>query len=267
MSFFEAIVLGTVQGITEFLPISSTAHLFLVPWLLGWPPHSFSFDVALHLGTLVALLIYFRKDWLSLGSSALDFLRGRHYDPLILYIIAATIPAGIAGLLLEDIVEHQLRDPRIMAATLIVLALVLAVAEKVGRRKKDLKQMTFADAMVIGFAQCIALIPGVSRSGVTMTAALFREMKREHAARFSFYLSTPVIGGAVTKKLFDVAQTGLPPGETGPFVLGIVVSGVVGFAAIKFLLRYLQNHNTFLFIYYRIALGIVVYLAFSTGFR
>lgn len=267
MNVFEAIVLGAVQGVTEFLPISSTAHLVLVPWFLGWPPHGLTFDIALHVGTLVALLIYFRRDWLYLAKTGIGYVTGKHSDPLILYVIAASVPAGIAGFLLEHVVETRLRDPRIIAVTLISLALVLALAEKVGSKKKDLDRLSFPDAMTIGFAQAIALIPGVSRSGVTMTAALFRGVRREAAARFSFYLSTPVIGGAVLKKLVDVARTGLPPGEAPSFITGIVVSGVVGYLSIKILLGYLQKHNMMVFVYYRIALGIVVYLAFWSGFR
>lgn len=267
MNVFEAIVLGAVQGVTEFLPISSTAHLVLVPWFLGWPPHGLTFDIALHVGTLVALLIYFRRDWLYLAKTGLGYVTGKHSDPLVLYVIAASIPAGIAGFLLENFVETKLRDPRIIAVTLIVLAVVLAMAEKIGSKRKDLDRLSFLDAMTIGFAQAIAIIPGVSRSGVTMTAALFRGVRREAAARFSFYLSTPVIGGAVLKKLVDVARTGLPPGEAPSFITGIVVSGVVGYLSIKILLDYLQKHNMMVFVYYRIALGIVVYIAFWSGFR
>jgi undecaprenyl-diphosphatase len=267
MSLIEAIVLGAVQGATEFLPISSTAHLVLVPWFMGWQDPGLAFDVALHLGTLVALLIYFRRDWGYLIRCALGYLRGRNPDPLVMYLVLATIPAALAGVFLEDYVESTLRDVRVIGLSLIILGLVLAIAEIKSRRKKDMNDITLLDAMIVGCAQAVALIPGVSRSGVTMTAGLFRGMRRETAARFSFFLSTPVIGGAVGKKMIDIAKAGLPPGETLPFVVGIIVSGLVGYASIKFLLQYLQSRNTFLFVYYRIALGIVVYLAFWSGFR
>jgi len=259
---FEAIILGAVQGVTEFLPISSHAHLILVPWLFGWPDPGLTFDVALHLGTLVALLIYFRKDWIDLAISALRLLKGETDDPdarVALYIIVGTIPAGIAGLFLEDVAD-RLGTPTIIAIALIALALVLRAAELGGRRKTDLGTMTMSDAVAIGLAQILALIPGVSRSGVTMTAGLFRGMTRLAAAQYSFLLSAPLIGGAVAKKLIDVMRAGLSPGQTTPFAIGIIVSAIFGFISIAGLMRYLQTKNTFIFIHYRIALGIVVLL-------
>jgi undecaprenyl-diphosphatase len=257
---FEAIVLGVVQGVTEFLPISSHAHLILVPWLFGWPDPGLTFDVALHLGTLVALLLYFRNDWIDLAISALRLLKGKADDPdarLALYIIVATIPAGIAGLLLEDL-ANELSTPTVIAIALIALALLLRAAELGGRRKKDLGSMTMSDALAIGFAQTLALIPGVSRSGVTITAGLFRGMTRLSAAQYSFLLSAPLIAGAVAKKLIDVIRDGLPPGQAMPFAVGIIVSALFGYISIAGLMRYLQTRSTFVFIHYRIVLGILV---------
>jgi undecaprenyl-diphosphatase len=271
MDLFQAIVFGAVQGITEFLPISSTAHLILVPWFMGWPAHSLEFDVALHLGTLVALLIYFRSDWVSLTRSSARLLQGDTSDPharLAAFIIVATIPGALAGLFAEDFIESTLRsDPRVISFTLITLALVLVAAELTGKRNKGIDKVTWTDAITVGLAQAVALIPGVSRSGVTITAGLFRGLHRDTAARFSFLLSAPIIAGAVGKKLFDIAQTGLPADQMLSFAAGILASGIVGYASIAVLLRYLQSNNTFIFIYYRIALGIVVYLAFWSGFR
>ena len=270
MTIFQAIIFGAVQGITEFLPISSTAHLILLPWFLGWPDPGLSFDVALHLGTLVALLIYFRKAWVDLIAASFNLLRGRTSDPnarMALFIVVATIPGALAGLLLENYVETALRSPMLIALMLSLMALVLVVAEMKGRRKKDLEQIGWPDAIIVGLAQAFALVPGVSRSGSTITAALFVGMKRETAARFSFYLSAPIIAGAVGKKLLDIFQVGLTADQLLPFIIGIVSAGVVGYLSIAFLLRYLQTHNTFLFIYYRIALSIVVFLAFWLGFR
>jgi undecaprenyl-diphosphatase len=271
MDLLHAIVFGAVQGITEFLPISSTAHLILVPWFMGWPPHSLEFDVALHLGTLVALLIYFRSDWISLIRSSTKLLQRDTSDPnsrMAAFILVATIPGALAGLFGEDFIENYLRDdPRLISFTLITLALVLVIAELKGRREKALDKVSWADAITVGFAQAVALIPGVSRSGVTMTAGLFRGMRRDAAARFSFLLSAPIIAGAVAKKLLDVAQAGLPSDQVAAFGAGIIVSGIVGYASIAVLLRYLQTNNTFIFVYYRIALGVVVYLAFWSGFR
>ena len=257
MTIFQAIIFGVVQGVTEFLPVSSTAHLILLPWFMGWPDPGLSFDVALHLGTLVALAIYFWKDWLELLAK----------PRMLAFIIVATIPGALAGVLFESQVESALRSPKIIALTLSLMALVLVVAELKGRRKKDLDQITWPDAITVGLAQAFALVPGVSRSGSTITAGLFAGMKRETAARFSFYLSAPIIAGAVGKKMLDIFKAGMPADQVPPFVLGIASAGIVGYLSIAFLLRYLQTHNTFLFVYYRVALAIVVLLAFWLGFR
>jgi undecaprenyl-diphosphatase len=265
MNLLQSIILGAVQGLTEFLPVSSTAHLIIIPKLLGWEDPGLTFDVALHLGTLVALLVYFRAEWIRLITSGVAYISGRSKDPLFFYIIVATIPGGLAGLLFEKRADRDLRDLRIVAAALVLLALVLVIAELKGRKRKDLSQISLSDAIVVGSAQALAIVPGVSRSGVTITAGLFRQMKREAAARFSFFLSTPLIAGAAVKKMLDVAKEGLPSSEVAPFITGIVVSAIVGYAAIKILLRYLQSHSTFVFVYYRIALGIALYIAFWAG--
>lgn len=270
MTFIQALVFGAVQGLTEFLPISSTAHLILLPWFMGWPDPGLSFDVALHLGTLVALLVYFRNDWIALFRSSFKLLRGNTSDPdtrMAFFIIIATIPGALAGALFESKVETVLRSPVVISFTLIALALVLVAAELKGTRKKNLEEISLNDAVTVGLAQAIALVPGVSRSGVTITAALFKGIKRDAAARFSFYLSTPIIGGAVAKKLLDIAEQGLTADQMMPFIVGIVSAGIVGYLSIAFLIRYLQTHNTYIFVYYRIALGIMVYLAFWSGFR
>jgi len=257
MTIFQAVIFGIVQGVTEFLPVSSTAHLILLPWFFGWPDPGLSFDVALHLGTLVALVIYFWKDWLGLLAK----------PRMIAFIIAATIPGAVAGVLFESQVENALRSPKLIALMLSLMALVLVVAELKGRRKKELDQISWRDAITVGCAQAFALVPGVSRSGSTITAGLFVGMKRETAARFSFYLSAPIIAGAVAKKMLDIFKAGIPSDQVSPFVVGIAVSGIVGYLSIAFLLGYLKTHNTFLFVYYRIALAIVVFLAFWFGFR
>ena len=270
MSILQAIVFGAVQGLTEFLPISSTAHLILLPWFLGWPDPGLAFDVALHLGTLVALLIYFRADWTALIASAFGFARGRTQSPdarMAMYIVAATIPGAAAGALFEHKVEEAFRGPQLIGAMLIVMALVLVVAEMIGRRKKGLDEMSWTDAMTVGIAQAFAIVPGVSRSGSTISAGLFRSMKRDAAARFSFYLSAPIIGGAVAKKTLDIVTEAKGLEQLTPVIVGILSSGIVGYLSIAFLMRYLQTHNTFLFVYYRIALGIVVLLAFWFGIR
>jgi undecaprenyl-diphosphatase len=270
MNIFQAIILGAVQGLTEFLPVSSTAHLILIPWAMGWPDPGLSFDVALHLGTLVALLIYFREDWIALLGSAFGIIQGRTQSPdakMVMLIIGATIPGAIAGALFEHKIEDALRAPQVVALFLIALALILLASEFIGHRKKGMDDISWPDAITVGIAQAFAIVPGVSRSGVTITAGLFRNFKRDTAAKFSFYLSTPLIAGAVAKKTIDILRTHSGWEQLSPFVAGIVVSGIVGYLAIAFMMRYLQTHSTFLFVYYRIALGIVVLLAFWFGFR
>ena len=270
MTILQAIVFGAVQGFTEFLPVSSTAHLILLPWFLGWPDPGLAFDVALHLGTLVALLIYFRADWIALIASAFDFARGRAKSTdarMAMYIVAATIPGAAAGALFQHTVEDALRAPQLIATMLIGMAVVLIVAERTGRRQKSLDEMSWGDAMTIGVAQAFAIVPGVSRSGSTITAGLFRSLKRDAAARFSFYLSAPIIGGAIANSLLHILKSSENISQLAPVIVGIVSSGIIGYLSIAFLMRYLQTHNTFLFIYYRIALGIVVLLAFWSGFR
>jgi undecaprenyl-diphosphatase len=268
MTLFQAIVLGFVQGATEFLPISSTAHLALVPWFFGWTDPGLGFGIALHLGTLVALLVYFRSEWLALLQGGVDLLRGRRDNPnakLMLYIVVATIPGLIAGALLADFADSTLRQPLIIASTLILLAIVLVIAERAGKRQVKLDEMTLGDAISIGCAQAVALIPGVSRSGVTITAALFRGMTRDAAARFSFLLSTPIIAAAVSKSLVDGLRDGFPTVSATDAIVGIIVSGIVGYLSIAFLIRYLATRNTYIFVYYRIALGLVVLAAYFRG--
>ena len=270
MTLFQAIVLGAVQGVTEFLPISSTAHLVLTPWFFGWPDPGLSFDIALHIGTLVALLLFFRAEWLQLAQGALGLFRGQRRAPnaqMALYLIVGTIPALIVGALLADFADSTLRHPLVIASTLIVLAIVLVIAERTGRRKTELKNMSTTDAVAVGCAQALALIPGVSRSGVTITAGLFRGMTREAAARFSFFLSTPIIGAAVSKAIVDGFKEGFTSVDPTFVAAGIVASGVVGYLSIAFLLKFLATHSTYIFVYYRIVLGVLVATAYFCGLR
>lgn len=253
---FQAVVLGIVQGLTEFLPVSSTAHLILFPWLFGWKGdvNTLTFDVALHGGTLLALLICFYRDWIDM------LLRDRK---TLITILLAIVPAGVAGVAFHDIVEHTLRSPLVIAASLIVFGWLMIVAEKAGKQAK--RKVSFMDAMIIGCAQAIALIPGTSRSGITITAGLFSNIKRETAARFSFLLSTPVIGGATLLECRKLLKT---PGDyqIDLFVAGFIAAFISGLIAIKFLLWYLKRHPLNSFAYYRFALaaGILV-LYFQRG--
>ncbi|MGA7460871.1 MAG: undecaprenyl-diphosphate phosphatase [Candidatus Korobacteraceae bacterium] len=287
MPILEAIVLGIVQGLTEFLPVSSTAHLALVPWLVStlgltnWPDPGLTFDVALHAGTLFAILLYFWRTWIQIIRAALggkvvrfsevrDDVRDltpeeeRRERQLLWFMIAATIPAGLAGALLEKHIETTFRAPALVATMLIVVAIIMFVAERMSKFEKPLPQIGLGDALTIGVLQAFAVIPGVSRSGITIAGGLFRNFTREAAARFSFLLSTPIIGGAALFKLHHVMKHGLPPGELAPgmtaFVAGIIVSALVGYATIAFFLRYLQTKTLTVFVVYRILFGIAVLL-------
>jgi undecaprenyl-diphosphatase len=271
LELIQAIVRGIVQGITEFLPISSSAHLILIPWFLGWEDLGLAFDAALHFGTLVSLVLFFRTEWIHLARAALRVaVSGRAENPdqrMAVYILLATLPGGVAGLLGGDFVESQLRSPVVPGVTLILLGLVLLLAERTGSREKTFERITLADALVIGFAQALALVPGVSRSGVTITAALFRGVRREPAARFSFLLSTPIIAGAAGTKLLDLLGGSTDPARLGMLGVGVGTSAIVGYLAIRFMLRYLATNTTYIFVSYRVLLGIVVLLAFWWGFR
>lgn len=262
MPLYQVIVLGVVQGLTEFLPISSTAHLWLIPWLFHWNDPGLTFDVALHVGTLLAVLIYFFRTWadlLLLGCGVKKQIAGVTYRPtLFWFLVLATVPAGLVGWFFQEQAETSWRQPNVIAGGFILVALLMAWAERVGHGKKDVAHVGLADSLWVGAAQALAPIPGVSRSGITMTAALFRNMNRSAAARFSFLLSTPIIAGAALKAGMDLAHTGIAPGMVMPFVGGVLVSGIVGYATISFFLKFLQFGTFKIFIYYRIILGIIV---------
>jgi undecaprenyl-diphosphatase len=277
----EAIVLGIIQGLTEFLPVSSTAHLALTPWLVtrlglaNWSDPGLTFDVALHAGTLFAILLYFWRTWIqiiraALGGKVVRFSETsdsqadltpeeqRRERQLLWYLIAATIPAGIAGALLEKHIETTFRAPVLVASMLIIVAIVMWLAERSSKFSKPLSQIDATDAMTIGVLQAFAVIPGVSRSGITIAGGLFRNFTRESAARFSFLLSTPIIGGAALLKLHHVMKEGLPPGMATAFAVGIIVSALVGYATIAWFIKYLKTQTLTVFIVYRILFGIAV---------
>ena len=231
VTIFEAIVLGVVQGLAEFLPISSSGHLILVPWLLGWPSHGLTFDLALHLGTSVALLGYFWRDWLVLATAVVRGLtnakaRASHEWRLAWLIVVGCIPAAVVGILFEDLIEATFRQPALIAVLLIAFGLVLLVADLVGKRARALEQVTLVDSLVIGCAQVLALAPGVSRSGITMTAGLFRGLDRGTAARFSFLLSAPITVAAALYKLRVLIREPLTGAEAVAFLVGIVTATI-----------------------------------------
>ena len=265
MPLYQAVVLALVQGLTEVLPISSTAHLALFPWLLGWKDPGLTYDVALHVGTLVAVLAYFWRPWLDMFSAASGI--GRLQNPhsaedrrLFWFLVVATIPASVAGWLFESAAENQLRHPEVIATALIVVGLLMWAGERVPTPKVALGQVSFVDSILVGLAQALAVIPGVSRSGATMTAALFRGVNRETSARFSFLLSTPIIGGAALKKGMEILHLGIPPEMRLPFLVGILVAAVSGYLVIAWLIRYLERRTFKIFVVYRVALGMVVLL-------
>jgi len=280
LPIYQAIVLAIVQGLGEFIPISSSGHLIIVRRLLGWnalsPSGELTFDVALHFGTLLSVLFYFRRTWFqivraALGGKVVRFSESGSADTnlapeeqkeerLLLWFLAiATIPGAIAGKLLEHSAEDYFREHIVLiAAALIVVALLMWLGEKTGSLSKPLTRISLADSLIIGVAQAFALIPGVSRSGSTITTGLFRGMTREAAVRFSFLLSTPIIAGAALLKAHELHKEGLPAGMHAPFIVGILVSALVGYAAIAWLIRYLQSNSLRAFIIYRIVAGVVV---------
>jgi undecaprenyl-diphosphatase len=267
MPLYQAVVLAIVQGLTEFLPISSTAHLTLFPWFLHWQDPGLTFDVALHAGTLLAVLAYFWRMWVDMvvaaaGLGSRTAPETRQHRKLFWFIVAGTIPGALAGYLFEHAAETRFREPVVIGTALIVVGLVMWAGERWQTGVVILDRIGLADSLTIGAAQAFAVIPGVSRSGITMAAGLFRSMTRESAARFSFLLSTPLIAGAALKKGLEVRHEGLPVDMRLPFLIGILVSAVVGYLVIAALLRFLERGTFKPFIIYRIALGLLV-LAFA----
>ena len=264
MTIFQAIVLGLVQGLAEFLPISSSAHLALTPWLLGWQDPGLAFDVALHVGTLVAVLWYFRAEWVAMARAALDIARRRRVDSeetrRVLHIVIATIPGALAGLLLERYAETSLRAPGLIAMTLIVMGVVLYAADRWSPRERSLEQMRWYDALLIGLAQVCALVPGVSRSGATISASRVLGFDRRSAAVFSFLMSMPITAAAAVLKVPGVLRE---DGLSAPLVAGVLAAAISSWMAIAVLLRYLSRHSFGVFAVYRVALGTLVLLVLA----
>lgn len=263
MELTKPIFLGLLQGATEFLPVSSSGHLVLAEALFNIKEAGLTFDVALHMGTLLAILVYFKKELLALCSALLhpgsmdQTVRGN--QRLALLLLVATIPASLVGKLFGDQIEEKLRQPEVVAATLAGIGFLLLWAEKIGRRNRPFHELRLVDAIVIGLAQACALVPGVSRSGITMTAGLFRDLDRPAAARFSFLMSAPIIAGAGLVHLTKIVkQGGLLPGEGSFFAVGFLASAISGYLFIAFLMRYIQTRSFAIFAYYRLVLAAVV---------
>jgi undecaprenyl-diphosphatase len=265
-------VLGITQGVTEFAPVSSSGHLILVPWLFNWPILSDpnfnkTFDVALHVGTLLGALVYFRKDVVRYLVAWVHSIRTRSIastdERLAWALVIGTIPGALAGALLEEVIQEKLGQPVILA----VFGVVLVVVDRVAGARRTVDDLTVRDGLVLGVAQAIALQPGVSRSGVTITAGRAMGLDRASAARFSFLLSMPIIAGAGVFKGLDLVQTGMPAGMGGPFLWGVLSSAVSGFLVIAFLLSYLRRHTFAVFMWYRIAVAALVIGLVVTGTR
>ena len=277
MTILQAIILGIVQGLTEFLPISSSGHLLLVPWLFNWhfllenPDLNKTFDVALHLGTFVAVVLYFWREIVRLvGAWVRSISRRSLAEPeakLAWLLIVSTIPAALVGVLLEDFITNTLGKPWMIGVAMIVFAGFMYLVDHIARLDRDLETLTWLDALLIGVAQSLALLPGVSRSGITMMTGLLVRLDRESAARYSFLMSIPVIGGAAAFKGLEVARDGLPAGTAMPFAVGMVAAALSGIAAIWFTLAYLKRHNFNLFVVYRIVIGVGVLVLIVAGVR
>jgi len=284
VTLFQAFLLGVLQGATEFLPVSSSGHLVLVPWLFGWGEPGLAFDAVVHWGTALAVVVYFWRDWVSIVTAFFRSLppqvgglraalAGREIPTdrrgaglasvdarLAWLILLGTVPAAVIGFLLEDFFEAMFARPPAAAAFLLVTATLLTVAERLGRRQRELDRLTWVDALVIGLAQALAIFPGISRSGATIAAGLAQGLRREPAARFSFLLATPIIFGAGLFKLVDLAQVGDLPAQAPTLALGFLSAGVVGFGCIHFLLRYLQRRRLYPFAVYCAAAGVACLL-------
>jgi undecaprenyl-diphosphatase len=277
LSDWQALVLGAVQGATELLPVSSSGHLILVPWAAGWkylqdhPDFNKTFDVALHLGTLIAVVIYFWHDVVRFTKAWVGSIRRRRIETdderISWFIAVATVPAAIVGAAGESFVEDKLGQPWQIAILLAVFAILLWLADRLASNR-TIVDIGWKGAIGVGLAQCLALMPGVSRSGVTITAARFLRLDRDQAARLSFLLLIPIVfGAAVLKGVKDVAIKGLPPGSAGPFIVGMITAAVVGLFAIWGLLGYVRRHTYSLFVIYRLCLAAAILIVIAAGWR
>jgi undecaprenyl-diphosphatase len=265
MDLFQSFILGLVQGLGEFLPISSSAHLVLTPWLFGWKDPGLAFDLALHWGTLLAVLMYFRNDiwllikgfWHSLFKSTRNF-SGNIYQKLSWFIVVASIPGALVGKLLEEKAETVFRTPWLVALNLAVFGVIILAIDQLGKKQKNLDKLTWKNSLIIGISQALAIVPGVSRSGSTMGAGLILGFKRADVARFSFLMSIPIIFGAGLLKVNEF-NSGVSFLE---LAVGFATSAIVGFFSIKYLLQYLAKHDFKVFVWYRFAVAILVFIVY-----
>lgn len=262
MTIIQSIILGIVQGLTELLPISSSAHLFLIPWIFNWSIPE-SFDVALHFGTLLAIGIFFFKDWIALIKGGYNMAIKKEKSTegrMFWYIVIATIPGGIIGFVLDKYAESILTQPLIIAIALIIMGIILYVIDKNAKKETDYENLSFKQTFIIGLSQSLAFIPGVSRSGVTMTTGRALGIKREAVAKYSFMLSAPIVLAATLFKLKDFIEYFLVANSVGiiAFILGVLLSFIVGIFVIKFLLEYLKKGSFKIFAIYRVIVGVII---------
>ena len=259
MTVFQALVLGILQGLAEFLPISSSAHLALAPWIFGWPEPGLAVDVALHVGTLVAVLFYFRDEWIKLTIAALEIVRTQRVQSVeqrrVVYLVIATIPGAIAGILLNDYAESTFRSPALIASALAVMGVVLWFVDRIRPANRPLESIGWTDAILIGLAQAAALLPGVSRSGATITAGRSLALDRASAATFSFLMSMPIIAAAA---IFKVPHLLKSSGPSVPLLVGVLASAISGWLAIAIVMRYVRTHSYGVFAVYRVVVGLAV---------
>lgn len=276
METLQTVVLGAIQGLTELIPISSSAHLVIIRWVFGWETQDLVLDVSLHLGTLIALLAYFWREWYDIGRGYIRTTRlvklfgltpetTTTQSMLLWPLVFACIPGAVAGVLLEDAAANAFRSPILIAATLIGMGLLLFAADRIGKNARPMESVRARDWIVIGLAQALAIIPGVSRSGVTITAGLFCGLRRDASAKFSFLIGAPIIFGAAVYEMRHLFHREMSAQDTLPLVLGVLTAAVVGYACISFLIRYLKEHKTDIFVLYRVLVGIALILFYLFG--
>ncbi|MEE8136935.1 MAG: undecaprenyl-diphosphate phosphatase [Thermodesulfobacteriota bacterium] len=262
----QSIILGAIQGITEFFPVSSTAHLVLLPWFFSWTDQGLPFNVALHMGSLIAIIYYFWRDWILIIKEFLQSVlkgsfEGRPNGKTGLYLVIATVPGALAGLLFEEYAAGLLRHPLSIAFSLSFFGVILYFSDRVSKKNKTVGEMNIVDCIIIGFSQALAIIPGVSRAGITITGAMFRNLNREEAAKFSFLLGAPLIAGA---GVFEARHLEYSAVMSGPFIAGVLASAVFAFLAIKYLLRFVRKSSYTVFVIYRLGLAVLIAFLYLT---
>jgi len=266
LDLLQSIILGAIQGITEFFPVSSTAHLVLLPWFFSWTDQGLPFNVALHMGSLIAIIYYFWRDWILIIKEFLQSVlkgsfEGRPNGKTGLYLVIATVPGALAGLLFEEYAAGLLRHPLSIAFSLSFFGVILYFSDRVSKKNKTVGEMNIVDCIIIGLSQALAIIPGVSRAGITITGAMFRNLNREEAAKFSFLLGAPLIAGA---GVFEARHLEYSAVMSVPFIAGVLASAVFAFLAIKYLLRFVRKSSYTVFVIYRLGLAVLIAFLYLT---